>query len=379
MSNDAPITVAVMLRHVSARGGITVYTRNILTHILQADTSNRYLLLLPDRGLLGQYAAPNVTELLVESRGGFAGRIAWDQQRILRAIRGRGVDVIYNPKLSVPLRARCKTVFTMHGLEQFAAKSCFPWHDRAYFSLAMRFYCRKADAILVMTQTGRRDLRNYLDVPEAKIHVVPESYNEQCRMVRDEAERRRVREKFGLPDRFLLFVGGITPLKNIPALLRAFRALKARGIPHRLVLAGFKRLNFARDLALIEALGLRQDVIEPGFVDDADLPALYSLADAFVLPSFYEGFGIPILEAQACGCPVVVGNRGAMTEVAGEGGALSFDPDSPAELAGRLGRILNEPAVRASLAERGLENAKRYSWAVTARRTVELFEKLARA
>ena len=378
MGTASGITVAVMLRHITARGGVTVYTRNILDAMLRIDPRNRYVLLLPGKDEMGRYAdRPNVTEVLIEARPGPAGRLVWDQWRLLPHLREHRVDLVYNPKLSVPLLAKCKTVFTMHGLEQFAARSMFLWHDRLYFTLAMRFYCRKADGILVMTQTGKRDLQKYLGVPPAKIHVIPESYNERCRVISDQAERLRVRDKLKLPEKFLLFVGGVAPLKNIPALLRAFKTLRAGGIPHKLVLAGFKRFKFERDLALIDSLGLRNDVVEAGFVDDADIPALYNLADAFVLPSFYEGFGIPILEAQACGCPVVIGDRGAMPEVAGEGGALSFNPDSPDELAERISRILGDPALRASLAARGLENVKQYSWKNTARKTVELFEALA--
>ena len=103
------------------------------------------------------------------------------------------------------------------------------------------------------------------------------------------AERDRVRTRLGLPERYVLFVGGIAPLKNLPALLRAFRDLRGQGFPHKLVLAGFKRFRFERDLALIDELGLRPDAIELGFVDDRDMAGLYTMADAFVLPSFYEG------------------------------------------------------------------------------------------
>jgi glycosyltransferase involved in cell wall biosynthesis len=378
MQDLPPITIGVMMRHIAAPGGITVYTRNILEHLLRVDTRNRYVLFYPEDTLMGAYAdRPKVTEVWVPSRRGLCDRMVWDQCRLLKHLSRHAVDVVFNPKLSVPLAAGCPTVFTMHGLEQFAARRMFPWNDRIYFTLAMRLYSRRADGILVMTQTGRRDLRKYLGVPDRKIHVISESYNESYHVVRDQAERDRVRTRLGLPERYVLFVGGIAPLKNLPALLRAFRDLRGQGFPHKLVLAGFKRFRFERDLALIDELGLRPDAIELGFVDDRDMAGLYTMADAFVLPSFYEGFGIPILEAQACGCPVVVGNRGAMIEVAGEGGALSFDPHSASELARTIATALTDEALRRSLIERGLDNVKRYSWDRTARQTVSLFESLA--
>lgn len=378
MQDLPPITIGVMLRHIAAPGGITVYTRNILEHLLRVDTRNRYVLFYPEDTLMGTYAdRPNVTEVWVPSRPAIWDRLVWDQSRLLKHLSRHAVDVVFNPKLSVPLAAGCPTVFTMHGLEQFATPRMFPWNDCIYFTLAMRLYSRRADGILVMTQTGRRDLRKYLGVPDRKIHVISESYNESYHVVRDQAERDRVRTRLGLPERYVLFVGGIAPLKNLPALLRAFRDLRLQGFPHKLVLAGFKRFRFERDLALIDELGLRPDAIELGFVDDRDMAGLYTMADAFVLPSFYEGFGIPILEAQACGCPVVVGSRGAMIEVAGEGGALSFDPHSASELARTIATALTDEALRRSLIERGLDNVKSYSWDRTARQTVSLFESLA--
>ena len=367
-----------MLRHIVDRGGITVYTDNVLRSIIRLDERNRYVLLLPGEEHRERYpSSARVTSIVLPFGGGQISRWVWDQHKVLTALKPHDVDVIYNPKLSVPLRAGCKTVFTMHGLEQFAAKQYFAPYDRAYFTVAMQLYCRKADGILVMTQTGKMDLQKYLGVPPEKIHVVPESYNERCHVVEERGELDQVRAKLQLPDRFILFVGGITPLKNIPTLLRAFTTLKARHVPHKLVLAGFKRWRFAKELTWIEKLGIRDDVVEPGFVEDTELPALYTLADCLVLPSFYEGFGLPILEAQACGCPVVISRRGAMPEVAGEGAALLFDPASPEELADRIGQILQDASLRGSLVGRGLENVKKYAWTRTALQTIRLFESLA--
>jgi glycosyltransferase involved in cell wall biosynthesis len=226
-----------------------------------------------------------------------------------------------------------------------------------------------------MTETGKRDLQEYLKVPPDKIHVVPEAYNPLCRPVDDPAVLARARGKYRLPGRYVLFVGGITPLKNLPVLLRALARLGHDDPDLRLVLSGFKRWKFADDLALITSLGLRDRVVETGYVDDEDIPALYALARCFVLPSFYEGFGIPILEAQACGCPVVAASAGAMPEVAG-GAALHFDPRNDEELAAAIRRVLDDPALRSSLVAAGFENAARYSWRTTAAATLRLFESL---
>lgn len=377
MNRQQAITIGVMLRHIEDKGGITVYTKNILDRMFERDPRNQYLLFLPTKNSCGKYAGyPNVEEVLLESKNTPFSRLVWDQWRVLQCVKKYHVDVVFNPKLSVPLFAGCKTVFTMHGLEQFAASRHFMWHDRLYFKSTMCLYCRKADAILCMTEAGKTDMQRYLGVPAHKIYVIPESYNERCTVIQNGDELERIRDKFRLPQRFILFVGGITPLKNVPTLLRAVRMLKQKGYEHKLVIVGFRRWKYMEALALVKELGLEQEVIELGFVNDEELPAVYNLADCFVLPSFYEGFGIPILEAQACGCPVVISNPAPMQEVAG-GAALTFDPDDSATLVSRIESFLKDDNLRRKTVESGLRNAQKYRWETTARKTIEVFEKIA--
>lgn len=367
-----------MLRHIGDKGGITVYTRNMLDHMLKHDRVNLYILFFASEACLGNYKEhPNVREVLVSSGKAPMSRLVWDQYLLPKYLKRYDVDVVFNPKLSVPLFAGCKTVFTMHGLEQFAASRYFMWHDRLYFKSAMRLYCRKADAILCMTHAGKADLQRYLGASADKIHVIPESYNERCRIIHDESELSRAREKFNLPGRFLLFVGGITPLKNLPTLLRALQSLKSKGYEHKLVIAGFRRWKHERDMALVSKLGIDKEVIELGFIDDEDLPRIYNLADCCVLPSFYEGFGIPILEAQACGCPMVISNPAPMREVAGSA-ALVFDPRDDGKLAETIATLLENEELRVKLIERGLENVKKYDWSTTARKTIRVLEQTVR-
>lgn len=375
---DRPITIGIMLRHMEEKGGIQVYSRNMVQHLLRADKINRYVFLTPTP-LIQEYGLEqsNVSEVIVRWPS-LLKRLSWDQHEILRHIERNKIDLVFNPKLSVPVFTKKKTVFTMHGMEQFAARHLFKRGDRMYYQVAMKFYCRKASAILVMTPTGKTDLIRYLKAPEEKIHVIPESYNELCALIEDRQVLEKVKQKYQLPEKYILFVGGITPLKNIPALLKAFKILKSKGYPHRLVLVGFKRWKFNKDLALISSLGLEKEVMELGFVDDLDIPAIYNLAECFVLPSFYEGFGLPILEAQACGCPVIISNRGGMPDVAGEGGALRFEPDQPEELALRLEEILGNEGLKERLRSNGLKNVKRFSWETTAKKTIEVFKMICR-
>lgn len=360
--------IGVMLRHLGQPGGIGVYTSNIVSSLLQIDRGNHYFLLYQDSDQCGRFPRyPNSTEVVLRARA----KLEWDQVTVPRFASRNGIDLLYNPKLSVPLITRSKTVLVMHGAEQFAVPHAFKWHDRIYFSIANRLYARRADAIIAMTNTGARDISRYMDADPTKISVVPESYNERCSMLNHE-QLLAAKEKYALPDHFILFVGGLNPIKNFGNLVRAYRVIRDQ-FPHKLVVVGFRRWKFSNDLRLVTELGLDDDVVFPGFLPDEDIPAIYGLADAFVFPSLYEGFGMPVLEAMACGCPVITTERGCSPEVAGDA-AILVNPEDPDEIATAVQRVLTDEALRSQLVERGLTRTRQFSWEKCARETLAVFE-----
>jgi glycosyltransferase involved in cell wall biosynthesis len=225
-----------------------------------------------------------------------------------------------------------------------------------------------------MTNRGKQDIIHYMSASPDKLHVIYESYNELCRLM-DRIDLARVKEQYSLPDRFILFVGGVTPSKNLGNLLRAYGQIR-QAFPHKLVLVGFKRWKFQKDFALVDRLGLHDRILCTGFIPDEDIPALYNLADVFVFPSLYEGFGMPVLEAMACGCPVITSKTGCSPEVAG-GAALLIDPYHPDEIAESIRRVLTERALREQLIRKGLQRVQQFSWENTAKATLALFESLA--
>lgn len=363
--------IGIMLRHIEERGGIRVYTVNILKALLKIDRKNEYLMIYKSKDHLGRYSSfPNVSETVLPG----TGKLWWDQVSIPHLAKARNLDIVYNPKLSIPLFTTAKTILVMHGAEQYAVPECFKWHDRIYFSVANRLYVRRASAIIAMTNIGKHDIARYMGASLEKIHVIPEAYNELCRG-RDLEGAREAKAKYNLPERFILFVGGLTPLKNFGNLLRAFDRIREQ-IPQKLVIVGFSRWKVEKDFKLLDDLGLRDSVIFPGFIPDEDIPKFYSLADLFVMPSLYEGFGIPVLEAMACGCPVVTTKTGCSPEVAG-GGAVLVDPYNPEEMARGMLAVLSDEALRADLVRKGYLRAKEFSWEKCARETLELFESIA--
>jgi glycosyltransferase involved in cell wall biosynthesis len=359
-----------MLRHFGEPGGIGVYTTNVLKALLRTDHEHHYLLIYNTPAHLGRFSSfPQVTEKVVPA----SSKLWWDQIAIPHLARKERLDLIYNPKLSVPFFTRCKTVLVMHGAEQFAVPWAYKWYDRMYFSVANRLYCKRADAIISMTHTGAKDIARYMGANPRKIHVVYEAYNEHCRVL-DLAETAVVKKKYSLPERFMLFVGGLNPVKNFGNVLKAYKQVQGRS-PHKLVVVGFKRWKFESDLELIEELGLRDQILFTGFVPDDDIPAFYNLADLFLFPSLYEGFGIPVLEAMACGCPVITTKTGCTPEVAGDA-AFLVDPYNPDEIAKAIQQVLRDEGLRKDLIEKGLRRAKQFSWEKCARETLAVLNNL---
>lgn len=355
-----------MLRSVAELGGISVYTVNLLDSLLELDDRNSYTLLYRHEADRGRYRDfRNVEEVVLAA----PSKLLWDQAIVPWYAWRNNLDLLFHPKLTVPLVTSCETVLVMHGAEQFVVPKVFKWHDRLYFTLANPLYCKTASAIIVMTERGARDVVDYMGADPDRVHAIHESYNEDCRPLTDAEARDRL-AAYDLPERFILFVGGITPLKNFGNLLRAFRRISG-DVPHNLVAAGFKRWKYSDDVALVEELGLSDRVQFLGFVPSAELVGLYNRAEAFVMPSLYEGFGMPVLEAMACGCPVVTTNTGCSPEVAGDA-AILVDPNDPDDIATGIKRVLQDASLRRRLLEAGFRRAGQFSWQKCAHETLDL-------
>lgn len=360
-----PDRVGIMLRHITAPGGVTVFTKRVVRYLLTHPDGIEYHLLYSDpsqQEVLGDLPAKHV--VLADD-----ARLRWDQVTAPAYAERNGLALLFNTKFSVPLASRVPTLIVIPGREQLAMAHVFPWYNRWYNRLLVPAFCRSATALITHTEIGREDCIMMGGRPE-NIHVVPHGVDRYLRPA-SEDHQQALRAKLGLTRPYILFLGGITPLKNIGNLLRGF-ALVAATHDVDLVLAGFKRWSFEQELQPIDELGLRDRVKYVGYIPDEDLAALYSAAECLALPSWYEGFGIPIVEAMACGCPVVTSSgRHAAPEVAG-GAALLVDPADPASIAAGLRRVLEDPALRRELVEKGLVRGPQFDWETTGRRTAEV-------
>jgi glycosyltransferase involved in cell wall biosynthesis len=232
---------------------------------------------------------------------------------------------------------------------------------------------RRASAVIAVSENTKRDIETILGIPPEKIHVIYEAAAPHFRPVTNRAELEEVRRQLNLPSRFVLYVGNVEPRKNLERLIRAIARINPRhSSPTALVIVGSLAWGHQSVLKTIEAEGVSDRVIFLGYVDEQHLAALYSLCEVFAYPSHYEGFGLPVLEAMACGAPVVTTNQGSLSEVAGEAAAF-VTPDSVDHIADTLCDVLTIPSMRQSLIERGFEQTARFSWKKAARETLSLY------
>ena len=363
--------IGIMLRHYEQHeGGVKHYTKTLLPLLFSLGAQHEYVLVYRDPKLVGTYAGyPNVEELV--SR--VPGPILWDQLGVPWATRNRKLDIIFNPKFTVPFLHRAKKIFVLHGSEWFAIPSHFRWCDRLYCRTVVPWYCRSADALITVAKKVKDDAVHYVRADPAKIFPIHNAIDpRQFHFIEDQARLAVVRSRYELPERFVLWVGQIESRKNVKRLLQAFAEV-AREFPHRLVIAGERRWSTGGELAELGALGLADRVRFLGWVSHADLPAIYRLAELFAFPSLYEGFGIPLVEAMACGCPVLTANTCAPPEVLDGAGCL-VDPYDVRSIAAGLRMTLGDPALRAAMAARGLERAKEFSWEKCAREVLGVFD-----
>lgn len=242
-----------------------------------------------------------------------------------------------------------------------------------WWRLHYRYVCRRARLFLAISEFTKQEMVKILHIPPEKIEVIPCACSPEMKPITDKRRLFDLCTKYHLPEYFVLFVGNFNPRKNLEQLIKAFDLAKKQGIPHQLIIAGEQGWKFNRDAAL-QGIQHTEDIRFIGYVPDEDMPALYSAADLFVFPSLYEGFGIPVIEAQACGTPVLTSNGSALPEVGGDE-AVYVDPYDIEDISNGILQVLQNPALMEQLRQNGLSNARRFSWRTSAEQLDKVIEK----
>ncbi|HEX2244151.1 MAG TPA: glycosyltransferase family 1 protein [Gammaproteobacteria bacterium] len=365
--------IGIMLRHAEQHhGGVLVYTHNLVREMLDLETPHEFVLLYQNPNLIGTYGdGHRAREIAFQA----PSALLWDQLAVPWLERKERFDVIFNPKFTVPFLSKAKKVFVLHGSEWFVIPQAYLWYDRWYTHTLTSLYCRHADAVITVSNVVKQDIVKFTGVKPEKVVPVHNGFDpNRFQVIDDPKHLAEVRQTHHLPEQFILWTGQLYPPKNIGRLLEAFARVKDE-IPHMLVIAGEERWRYKEDLALIERLGIKDRIHFTGWVSHDHLPAFYNLADLFVLPSLYEGFGIPLLEAMACGCPVLTATTGTPPEVVEDAGYL-VDPIKVDEIAAGICEVLSNSELRSAMVAKGLERVKEFSWEKCARETLGVLERV---
>jgi len=360
------------------RTGVGNYCYYLLKHLL-AMSANSDCELRGFSSSLGRIALAGLVPPLKHRHVPVPTRVMYKMWDILGAPKVDrllgGVDAYHATNYYLPPTKRARRVVTIHDLAFLAVPElCSPKITGPYSKGIGRF-AEDADAVLVYSESTKADIVNYLGVCPEKVTVAPMAVDEDFKPLARDAAAHFVKREFNVDRPFLLFVSTLEPRKNVPTLLRAFSRV-AKDVPHNLVLVGSVGWNAEEIFKTLEDLNLSERIIRPGFVRHMDLPSFYCAADAFVFPTLYEGFGLPLLEALTCGCPVVTSDNSSVEEVTG-GAALYSDAMDVEAIADGIRRVLEDSDLRDDLVARGLEHAKGFSWQSCAESTMEVYRRLA--
>jgi len=308
---------------------------------------------------------------------GWPPKKLWTQARLSFEMWQRPPEMLFIPAHTIPLIHPDKVVTTCHDVAFLRLPQAYDWMSLKYHEFAIKFAVRHATKIIAVSEFTKSEIVDFFKISPERIAVVPNGYDgERYKVIDDREAVAKVLQKYKISEPYILYLGRLELKKNTPGLIEAFKILKKNyQQPLKLVLVGQPGFGFQKVTKAIVENNLQGDVIMPGWVAREDLPYLVNGAKLFVFPSFYEGFGIPILEAMACGTPVVAAGIPALREVAGEAAYL-VDPYSPENMAEGINRVLTDDHLREDLKIRGLDRARQFSWTRSARETWEVLKSI---
>jgi len=359
-------------------GGISRYTVDLI-HALSSTACRSVLdiTLLTTSSLAASPIGSSVASHRLAASHRLPGLMTWGNVALRQAGQRLELDVIHDPTGLTPFlfgAGRARTVVTVHDVFAWS----IPGHSTLADTLIYRHWLPRVlprvNAVITDSNASRSDIEQYLPVDRSRLFVVPLGVHPRYHP-RPKAESIALGSRYGLPEGYFLFVGSVEERKNLRRLLQACARLWAAGERRPLVIVGARRGKYSKILQTVQDLALESRVRFTGHVPDADLPALYGGADLFVFPSLYEGFGLPPLEAMACGTPVVCSNTSSLPEVVGDA-AITVDPYDVEALAEAMRRVLSDADLADDLRQRGLERAAGFTWEQTARKTVEVYREV---
>jgi glycosyltransferase involved in cell wall biosynthesis len=355
--------------------GIGTYIRNLLRHLARLDHDTEYVLLCRESDLqLAAQLGPNFRSVC-EPSPNYSLR---EQIHVPWVLRRERPDVFHAPHYVLPPGVPCRSVVTIHDCIHLVFPQYLPNRvAQAYATAAMWAATRRSDRILTVSEASKRDILRLFNVGPEKVDVVHNAIDEGFSVTPTDEQMARIRERYQLNHRFALYVGNIKPHKNLTRLIEAFSAVRRSGLDDlTLLIIGDEISKLPVLRRAVHSHQLHKHVRFLGYMTDDALTVLYRLASVFVFPSLYEGFGLPPLEAMACGTPVVTSNVSSLPEVAGDAAVL-VDPYDTESIADGMRRVLTDPALAEDLRRKGLQRARQFSWTRSVEKTLQVYRDVA--
>ena len=299
---------------------------------------------------------------------------------IPQAVKNADIDILhipvhwYNQITPFVLNREIKKVLTLHDLTPILFPEMHTRETNLTWKSSLKFIKNRTNVMICDSISTKNDCIKLLNIPEKRLRVIPLSADEQYKPLKNKKQiHDELKSEYKIDTPFILFVGTLEKRKNVPTLLKSFYKLKKCKIEHKLVIVGGKGWKYTKIFDLIEEFNLKGDVIFTDYVTDEYLVKLYNAADLFVYPSLYEGFGLPPLEAMACGCPVITSNTSSLPEVVGDAGIM-IDPNDIDSLTESMHKILTDNELRKEMSRKSLERAGMFSWKKTTKETWDVYE-----
>ncbi|MDO8512212.1 MAG: glycosyltransferase family 1 protein [bacterium] len=363
--------IALEARSLSTLGGgVRTYTKEVISRILKAESSDEYIIYHDSKKNLSSF--PGAEEKVV-SVGHPLFRIGWDYFLLPQALKRDKIDFIHYFKPATTPFKKPVAIATMYDVIPLLYPETQTAIQLAYWRKQLPLTAKTCAHLITISECSKRDIVRLLQVDPAKITVTPLGVDSKFKPV-SEIEKIAMREKYRLPEKYILYLGTIEPRKNVARLIRAFNKV-AGNIPHSLVLAGKWGWSYEDVKEEIAKSPFKDRIISLSYVESEYLPSLCSAASIFVFPSLYEGYGLPPLEAMACGTPVITSNVSSLPEVVGDA-ALTVDPLDEDALSKAIERLALDTALQNELSEKGLARAKQFNWDKTAEMTLGVYKKV---
>ncbi|MEA2006618.1 MAG: glycosyltransferase family 1 protein [Patescibacteria group bacterium] len=363
--------IGFVVRAINKGGGVKMVVKNLLKKIdlLMFTKRDLQFIVYADKEYDFLRGLKNIKVEIIKKHN----VLLWDNIYLYWKLKGDGLDCVVYPKNVIPpsnLSLKCKKMIIVHDLAHFKqGLNAYKFWDVVYMKMMIGASCRKSNHIFSISEFTKEKIVKEFNMNESKITVIHEGVEKKFKEINNKKLLSEVVDKYGLQLPFFLYPGSISPRKNILRILEVFNNIKHE-IPHMLYFTGARGWKNKEVWEYIREKNLQKRVKKIGYVKENELPIFYNLADLCLYPSLYEGFGLPILEAQACGCPVLTSNVSSLPEVAGNGAAI-VDPYSTEDIKKGILKILRDGKYREVLVKSGMENVGRYSWKTSAKKIVE--------